>query len=256
MANEGLNILETSSVVESKGHLEVPCELLKDVQVTTAGEAADVMTALVLSECVYQESSSDGLRRVLNGTQGEIPGCLVDIHSVQQALPHTHHRYLVAAGGEALYLAFMGSKHARDWLTDANALQVPLWSALEVRENSPDAHRRSRPQAWVSKVQARSSDYKALVGVKARGYSPGHKAGRGGLRWTLGGLDGGPVERRGIPAVHKGFLDRSMQIPVLQLYHQAQRCQRRLVLCGHSLGGAVAVIATLKLLEQLGDIGP
>eukprot|EP00854_Cymbomonas_tetramitiformis_P011652 gene11653-13762_t len=221
MANEGLNILETSSVVESKGHLEVPCELLKDVQVTTAGEAADVMTALVLSECVYQESSSDGLRRVLNGTQSgryEASSDGVDCGFGQD-------RYLVAAGGEALYLAFMGSKHARDWLTDANALQ------------------------------ARSSDYKALVGVKARGYSPGHKAGRGGLRWTLGGLDGGPVEHHVVCEGH---------IEVAAIGRSGVSGASCCAAIPSEVGpawdrirdGAVAVIATLKLLEQLGDIGP
>ena len=33
-------------------------------------------------------------------------------------------RYLLAEGGRTLYVVFMGTKHIRDWLTDANVLQV------------------------------------------------------------------------------------------------------------------------------------
>lgn len=38
-------------------------------------------------------------------------------------------RVLVAEGGDALYVAFMGTKQRRDLLTNANAVLVPLWPA-------------------------------------------------------------------------------------------------------------------------------
>lgn len=45
--------------------------------------------------------------------------------------------------------------------------------------------------------------------------------------------------RKPKPAVHRGFLARANGIPALDLYNLAQKRNRKLVLCGHSLGGAV-----------------
>jgi hypothetical protein len=42
---------------------------------------------------------------------------------------------------------------------------------------------------------------------------------------------------------------RAKGIPALELYRLAQKNKRKLVLCGHSLGGAVAVLATLAILR-------
>lgn len=50
---------------------------------------------------------------------------------------------------------------------------------------------------------------------------------------------------------HRGFLARANAIDVAGLYALARRRGKRLVLCGHSLGGAVAKLCTLKLLRQL-----
>lgn len=38
----------------------------------------------------------------------------------------------------------------------------------------------------------------------------------------------------------QGFLARAKGIPALELYRLAQKKKRKLVLCGHSLGGAVS----------------
>ncbi|KAA6420193.1 MAG: hypothetical protein FRX49_09856, partial [Trebouxia sp. A1-2] len=50
---------------------------------------------------------------------------------------------------------------------------------------------------------------------------------------------------------HRGFLARARGIPVEALYAHAKRQGRRLVLCGHSLGGAVALLCALRLLQGL-----
>jgi alpha-beta hydrolase superfamily lysophospholipase len=49
----------------------------------------------------------------------------------------------------------------------------------------------------------------------------------------------------------QGFHSRAAHIPVHALWVRAQRHGRRLYLCGHSLGGAVAALATLHLLHHL-----
>ncbi|GBF96415.1 hypothetical protein Rsub_09214 [Raphidocelis subcapitata] len=59
--------------------------------------------------------------------------------------------------------------------------------------------------------------------------------------------DGGADER---PAAHGGFSARSMSLPLLELRAQARAAGKRLVLCGHSLGGAVAMIGAVTLLRE------
>ncbi|XP_044954121.1 uncharacterized protein LOC123404263 isoform X2 [Hordeum vulgare subsp. vulgare] len=58
------------------------------------------------------------------------------------------------------------------------------------------------------------------------------------------------------PAAHRGFLARAKGIPALELYKLAQKKNRKLVLCGHSLGGAVAALATLAILRVLSLSSP
>lgn len=43
----------------------------------------------------------------------------------------------------------------------------------------------------------------------------------------------------------QGFLARANGIPALELYRLAQKKKQKLVLCGHSLGGAVSPILIL-----------
>ncbi|GFR43454.1 hypothetical protein Agub_g4537 [Astrephomene gubernaculifera] len=61
------------------------------------------------------------------------------------------------------------------------------------------------------------------------------------------------MDRQSIPAAHRGFLERARSIQVEQLYELAVSRGLRLVLCGHSLGGAVAKLCTLRLLRELPD---
>jgi hypothetical protein len=54
-----------------------------------------------------------------------------------------------------------------------------------------------------------------------------------------------------IPTAHRGFLARSRAINMDHLHQLAASSGKRLVLCGHSLGGAVATLCTLRLLREL-----
>ena len=72
----------------------------------------------------------------------------------------------------------------------------------------------------------------------------------------------GQVQRRPVPfsseekgGVHAGFLNRSMDIPIHALYHQVCIIKgKRMVVCGHSLGGAVAALSTWRLISEMGAI--
>lgn len=54
-----------------------------------------------------------------------------------------------------------------------------------------------------------------------------------------------------LPRCHRGFLARARAVPVVHLYDEARRRRKRLVLCGHSLGGAVAAVSAVRLLLAL-----
>mmetsp|Transcript_3428 Transcript_3428/g.5777 ORF Transcript_3428/g.5777 Transcript_3428/m.5777 type:complete len:763 (+) Transcript_3428:282-2570(+) len=53
------------------------------------------------------------------------------------------------------------------------------------------------------------------------------------------------------PCAHRGFLFRAKAIPILWFYKVARARNLKLVFTGHSLGGAVAALATLRLLYWL-----
>jgi pimeloyl-ACP methyl ester carboxylesterase len=59
-----------------------------------------------------------------------------------------------------------------------------------------------------------------------------------------------------VPTAHRGFLARSRTINIDQLHALAEASGKRLVLCGHSLGGAVATLCTLRLLRELEPLSP
>lgn len=56
-----------------------------------------------------------------------------------------------------------------------------------------------------------------------------------------------------VPAAHTGFLNRARGVPIHKLYKLAKKLKKRLVLTGHSLGGAIALLCTLDLLHSLED---
>lgn len=50
--------------------------------------------------------------------------------------------------------------------------------------------------------------------------------------------------------VHKGFLDRSKEYDYESFYQEAVKKCKNVIVCGHSLGGAAAILATLALLDK------
>ena len=57
------------------------------------------------------------------------------------------------------------------------------------------------------------------------------------------------------PCAHRGFLFRAKAVPITWFYRLAKERGLRLVFCGHSLGGAVATLATVRLLHHLQKCG-
>jgi pimeloyl-ACP methyl ester carboxylesterase len=74
------------------------------------------------------------------------------------------------------------------------------------------------------------------------------------LLWqeAAGGGGGGGAA----PAAHRGFLGRAAAVQAEALWAHARARGLRLVLCGHSLGGAVAQLCTLRLLRLLRGAPP
>lgn len=125
--------------------------------------------------------------------QAEFPPGLVVFQKCQLSLAAVPHRYLLAEGPGALYVAFIGTKVLRDLVADVNIFQSPLWEAAPELAALPREERRARS--------------------------------------------------REVPHLHRGFLQRARAIPIMHLYAEARRRKKRLVLCGHSLGGAVAAVS-------------
>lgn len=50
--------------------------------------------------------------------------------------------------------------------------------------------------------------------------------------------------------VHKGFLDRSKEYDYEAFYQEAVKKCKSVIICGHSLGGAAAILATLALFDN------
>ncbi|KAF6262739.1 hypothetical protein COO60DRAFT_1699155 [Scenedesmus sp. NREL 46B-D3] len=137
------------------------------------------------------------LREKIAEFLADFPPELVHIEAVQLSLEDVTQNYLVAVGGRSVYVAFMGTKQARDISTDLAFSHEAIWAEQELAGTASEA-----------------------------------------------------------PSAHRGFLARSKAVPIQQLLALAQGSGRRLVLCGHSLGGAVAKLVGLQLLREAPEWPP
>ncbi|KAK9159779.1 hypothetical protein Syun_006120 [Stephania yunnanensis] len=204
-------------------------ELCHAVKAESVSDLQDVLSCMVLSECVYKRPATE-IVRVVNKFKADFGGQVVSLERVQPSLDHVSHRYLLAEAGDTLFASFIGTKQYKDVITDANILQGAIFHddfAEVIVENetveSGEVESQNKNRESVGKpLQTKANQLKSNAK----------------------------------PAVHRGFFGRAKGIPALELYRLAQKKKRKLVLCGHSLGGAVAALATLAILRVVAASSP
>lgn len=197
-------------------------DLCYAVKAESINDLQDILCCMVLSECVYKRPASEMVRAV-NKFKADFGGHVVSLERVQPSSDHVPHRYLLAEAGDTLFASFIGTKQYKDIVADVNIFQ----GAIFHEEDVESAHSIQSTETTRSHGQQSSGDNssKSLEEV---------------LMQTK------PTAK---PAVHRGFMSRAKGIPAWELYRLAQKKKRKLVLCGHSLGGAVATLATLAILR-------
>lgn len=193
------------------------------IKAESVSDLQDILCCMVLSESVYKRPATEVIRSV-NKFKADFGGQVVGLERVQPSLDHVPHRYLLAEAGDTLFASFIGTKEYKDVVADANIFQGALFHEddMEVMEEAEVAE------------SDMASGQKGSVDSQAKTLETKHKQ----LKY----------KRR--PAAHRGFMARAKGIPALELYRLAQKKKRKLVLCGHSLGGAVAALATLATLRD------
>ncbi|XP_058093502.1 uncharacterized protein LOC131239688 isoform X2 [Magnolia sinica] len=199
------------------------------VKADSISDLQDILCAMVLSECVYKRPATE-MVRAANKFKADFGGQVVSLERVQPSLDHVPHRYLLAEAGDTLFASFIGTKQYKDVIADANIFQGAIFH-----------------EDFIEDIEGNE------------GIEGDQVLGQNKKRENLGKtLQSKPdqVKNKPKPAAHRGFLARAKGIPALELYRLAQKKNRKLVLCGHSLGGAVAALATLAILRVIASSSP
>ncbi|XVF21301.1 hypothetical protein REPUB_Repub12eG0079100 [Reevesia pubescens] len=199
-------------------------ELCRAVKADSLSDLQDILCCMVLSECVYKKPATEMVRAV-NKFKADFGGQIVSLERVQPSSDHVPHRYLLAEAGDTLFASFIGTKQYKDVMADANILQGAIFhedamediDRIEVTEPHPGERQKGNGENQFNSLESKRKQ----------------------------------IKDRPKPAAHRGFLARAKGIPALELYRLAQKKKRKLVLCGHSLGGAVAALATLAILRVI-----
>ncbi|XP_047310233.1 uncharacterized protein LOC124913845 isoform X2 [Impatiens glandulifera] len=164
--------------------------------------------------------------RAVNKFKEDFGGQVVSIERVQPSSDHVPHRYLLAEAGDTLFASFIGTKQYKDVIADANILQCAIF-----HEDDGDVDLHEIDISHSIQADYLKTNVETLSKFsEAKTKSP---------------------KLRPKPAAHRGFMARAKGIPALELYRLAQKKKQKLVLCGHSLGGAVAALATLAILRAI-----
>ncbi|XP_027334122.1 uncharacterized protein LOC113848908 isoform X2 [Abrus precatorius] len=198
-------------------------DLCLALKAESVSDLQDLLCCMVLSECVYKRPAAEMIRAV-NKFKADFGGQVVALERVQPSSDHVSHRYLLAEAGDTLFASFIGTKQYKDVIADANILQGAIFHDDSVEESDEctmtefdkGENQNGKEYMW-NPLESRSQQLKSKYK----------------------------------PAAHRGFMARAKGIPALELYRLAQKKKRKLVLCGHSLGGAVAALATLAILRVI-----
>ncbi|XP_057834847.1 uncharacterized protein LOC131045291 isoform X2 [Cryptomeria japonica] len=211
-------------IKEDQTRIRATSSSLASARTTFFGQASSGITS---SNPAFQgEKPASEVIRAVNKFKADFGGQVISLEYVQPSLDHVPHSYLLADAGDTLFASFIGTKQYKDVIADANILQGAVF------HEDPNQGR----------LFDEDGNY-ICGGVSHDGSEATIKIEKP-LPVKSEELKGRPK-----PAAHKGFLARAKGIPALEIYRIAQKKGQRLVLCGHSLGGAVAVLATLAILR-------
>ncbi|XP_050205834.1 uncharacterized protein LOC126655636 [Mercurialis annua] len=203
-------------------------DLCDAVKADSISDLQDILCCMVLAECVYKRPAIEIIRSV-NKFKADFGGQVVSLERVQPSSDHVPHRYLLAEAGDTLFASFIGTKQYKDVMTDANILQGAIFH----------------------------DDYmEDATQIETIESGQGESQNNAGYQWNPLAPKPNKLKDQPKPAAHRGFLARAKGIPALELYRLAQKKNRKLVLCGHSLGGAVAALATLAILRVIAASSP